>query len=665
MAAAVREHHHDHHEGIIEDESWETHRIAEAGLSLEDRRVMVAFLATQAMILILNWFDVPKQIDLTPFALLIGAPPLLIQAARAIKSGRLLSVEVLVSIAVSAAVSQAMWFAAATITLIIEVGIVLEELIIDRSRKSILSLVTITPDTARVRREEGDVVIEAKVVAVGERVLVKPGEKIPVDGIIRVGESSVDQAPITGESIPAVKRTGDLVFAGTINQLGMLEIECTKKSEQSMVASIVRLVRQAIASKAEVTRYIDQVTQWLMPMALVLAAWAYFFIEVKVAITVLVLACPCALILATPTAFVAALGNAARRGMLIKGGRVMERAGKVDCVILDKTGTITFGVHRVEDLVPFGGASKDEVLATAAVAEKFSEHPLGKAIYREAERRGMRVPDPTNFVLKLGLGVTVDSQGQRILVGNERLLAECGVAVPDDAKKVIAERGAAGQTVSLVARGDRVLGAVVLFDTVKGDVKETIQELKKLGIRRIEIMTGDIRPIANTIARAVGIFEQQVHAEMSPEAKVKRIKQLQEEGYKVAMVGDGINDAPSLAAADLGIAMAAVENAVAIEVADVVLLSEDFKKVVDVIKLSRVTTEVIRLNTWFSLAIAFVSIYFGMREYIKPVGAALIHQGSALAVVLSSARLLTYQMPKEALAVAEEPSRKATRVAPA
>jgi len=665
MAVAVQEHHHDHHEGIIEDESWETHRIAETGLSLEDRRVMVAFLLTQAIILILNWFDVPKQIDLTPFALLIGAPPLFIQAARAIKAGRLLSVEVLVSIAVSAAVSQAMWFAAATITLIIEVGIVLEELIIDRSRKSILSLITITPDTARLRRADGEVVVEAKTVAVGERVLVKPGEKIPVDGLIRVGESSVDQAPLTGEFMPVVKRTGDMVFAGTVNQLGALEIECTKKSEQTMVAAIVRLVRQAIASKAEVTRYIDQVTKWLMPAALVLALWAYFFIEVKVAITVLVLACPCALILATPTAFVAALGNAARRGMLIKGGAVMERAGKVDCVILDKTGTITFGVHRVEEVIAFGGGNKDEVLATAAPAEKFSEHPLGKAIYREAERRGMRVPDPAAFQLKLGLGVTAESQGQRILVGNERLLTEYGIAVPDEAKQVIAARGAEGQTVSLVARGDRVLGAVVFFDTIKADVKETIQELEKLGIRRIEIMTGDIRPIAKTIARAIGIFEQQVHAEMSPEAKVERVKQLQQEGYTVAMVGDGINDAPSLAAADLGIAMAAVENAVAIEVADVVLLSQDFRKLVDVIKLSRVTKDVIKLNTWFSLAIAFVSIYFGMREYIKPVGAALIHQGSALAVVLSSARLLTYQMPKEAPAPAEQPAREAARVVPA
>ena len=653
MAVAGHQRHHDHHEGIIEDESWETHRIAETGLSLEDRRVMVAFLLTQAIILVMNWFDVPKQIDLTPFALFIGAPPLFIQAARAIKSGRLLSVEVLVSIAVSAAVSQAMWFAAATITLIIEVGIVLEELIIDRSRKSILSLVTITPDTARVRRAAGEVVAEARTVAVGERVLVKPGEKIPVDGIIRVGESSVDQAPLTGESMPVVKRTGDLVFAGTINQLGALEIEVTKKSEQTMVAAIVRLVRQAIASKAEVTRYIDEITKWLMPAALVLALWAYFFIKVKVAITVLLLACPCALILATPTAFVAALGNAARRGMLIKGGSVMERAGKVDCVILDKTGTITFGIHRVEDVIAIGAASADEVLATAAIAEKFSEHPLGKAICHEAARRGTRALDPTDFKLELGLGVAAESQGQRILVGNERLLAEHGLAIPDDARAVIVARGVEGKTVSLVAREDRVLGAIVFFDTIKEDVKETIQELEKLGIRRIEIMTGDIRPIANTIARAVGILEQQVHAEMSPEAKVERVQQLQQEGYTVAMVGDGINDAPSLAKADLGIAMAAVENAVAIEVADVVLLSQDFKKLVDVINLSRVTHDVIRLNTWFSLAIAFISIYFGMKEYIKPVGAALIHQGSSLAVVLSSARLLTYRMPKEVPDVAK------------
>ena len=395
MAVAAQERHHDHHEGIIEDESWDTQRVKEAGLSFEDRRVMVAFLMAQASILVLNWFDVPKQIDLTPFALFIGAPPLFIQAARAIKAGRLLSVEVLVSIAVSAAVSQGMWFAAATITLIIEAGIVLEELIIDRSRKSILSLITLSPDTARVRRERGEVVVEAKSVAVGERVLVKPGEKIPVDGIIRVGETSVNQAPITGESMPVVKRTGDTVFAGTINQLGVLEIECTKTSEQSTIAGIIRLVRQAIASKAEVTRYIDEVTKWLMPAALILAGWAYFFIEVKVAITVLVLACPCALILATPTAFVAALGNAARRGMLIKGGKVMEQAGKVDCVILDKTGTITFGVPRVEEVIAVGGANKDEVLATAAVAEKFSEHPLGKVIYREAERRRMDVFIPS------------------------------------------------------------------------------------------------------------------------------------------------------------------------------------------------------------------------------------------------------------------------------
>lgn len=651
MAEAAREHyhaHHDHHEALIEDESWETHRIKETGLDPDDRRVMVAFILSQAVILILNWFDVPKQVDLTPFALFIGAPPLLIQAARAIKAGRLLSVEVLVTIAVSAAVSQAMWFAAATITVIIEAGIILEELIIDRSRKSVLSLVTLTPDTARVRRPEGEVMVDAKSVAVGERVLVKPGEKIPVDGIIRVGEGSVDQAPITGESLPVVKRVGDQVFAGTINQIGVLEVECTKTSEETTIAGIIRLVRQAIATKAEVTRYIDEVTKWLMPAALVLALWAYLFIEVKVAITVLVLACPCALILATPTAFVAALGNAARRGMLIKGGKVLERAGKVDCVILDKTGTITFGVPRVEDVTAIGGATKDEVLATAGLAEKFSEHPLGKAIYQEAERRGMKVPDPSSFELKLGLGVIAQAEGERILVGSERLLSEHGVAVPEEAKRVIAAKGVEGQTVSLVARGNKVLGAIALFDTVKADVKETIQGLSSLGIRRIEIMTGDILPIARTIARAVGIEEQYVHAEMSPEAKLERIKRLQGEGYRVAMVGDGINDAPSLAAANLGIAMAAVENAVAIEVADVVLLSEDFRKLVDVIKLSQATKDVVKANTWFSLGVAFVSIYFGMEDYIKPVTAALIHQGSSLLVVLSSARLLNYQMPKEA-----------------
>lgn len=471
-------------------------------------------------------------------------------------------------------------------------------------------------------------VVESKSVAVGERVLVKPGEKIPVDGIIRVGETSVNQAPITGESMPVVKRTGDTVFAGTINQLGVLEIECTKTSEQSTIAGIIRLVRQAIASKAEVTRYIDEVTKWLMPAALILAGWAYFFIEVKVAITVLVLACPCALILATPTAFVAALGNAARRGMLIKGGKVMEQAGKVDCVILDKTGTITFGVPRVEEVIAVGGANKDEVLATAAVAEKFSEHPLGKVIYREAERRRMDVPDPTNFELKLGMGVIAEANGQRILVGSARLLAEHGVAVPEDAKKFIASKGAEGQTVSLVASGNRVLGAIALFDTVKADVKETIQELGKLGVRRIEIMTGDILPIARTIARTVGIEEQYVHAEMSPEAKLARIRQLQKEGYMVAMVGDGINDAPSLAASNMGVAMATMENAVAIEVADVVLLSDDFKKLVDVITLSRTTKDIVKLNTWFSLGVAFVSIYFGMQEYIHAVGAAMIHQGS-------------------------------------
>lgn len=649
MATAAREHHHDHHETLIEEESWDTHRVKETGLSLEDQRVMVAFLLAQASILILNWFDVPKQVDLTPFALFIGAPPLFIQAARAIKAGRLLSVEVLVSIAVSAAVSQAMWFAAATITLIIEAGIVLEELIIDRSRRSIMSLVTLSPDTARVRREGREIVVEAKDVAVGERVLVKPGEKISVDGVIRVGESAVNQAPITGESMPVVKRTGETVFAGTINQLGMLEIECTKTSEQTTIAGIIRLVRQAIASKAEVTRYIDEVTKWLMPAALGLALWAYLFIEVKVAITVLVLACPCALILATPTAFVAALGNAARRGIFIKGGKVMEQAGKVDCVILDKTGTVTFGIPRVEEVIAAGGTSKDEVLATAARAEKFSEHPLGKIIYKEAERRGMNIADPSSFELKLGLGVIAEADGQKILVGNERHLAAQKVTVPEEVKKIVAAKGAEGQTVALVSRGDRVLGAIALFDTIKANVKETIQELSGLGIRRIEIMTGDILPIARGIAKTIGIEEQYVHAEMSPEAKLTRINQLQEEGYVVAMVGDGINDAPSLAAANLGIAMATVENAVAIEVADVVLLSEDFRKLVDVIKLSRATKEVVRTNTWFSLGVAFIAIYFGMEEYIKPVGAALVHQGSSLAVVLSSARLLNYQMPKEAV----------------
>jgi heavy metal translocating P-type ATPase len=550
-----------------------------------------------------------------------------------------ITVNVFITMALAVTIAAGEFRPAAVIVLIMAVVGALESYTLDKSRRSIRDLLHLTPPTATVRRGDAEVSVPVAELRMGDIVIVRPGERIPVDGVVTGGAGTVNQAPITGESLPVEKARGSEVFSGTLNETGWLDVRTAKTGSDTTLARIVHLVEEAQETKAPIQGIADRFTVWFLPTVLVLAAIGYFTSgDIKVAVAILLVACPCAFSIATPTAVTAGIANMAKRGVLIKGGIYFELAGKVDTLLVDKTGTLTLGRLRVAEVVGAEGMDENDVLALAAVAEKYSEHPLAKAVMRLAAERRLTVPDPDEFKAEVGMGISVRHGGADIIVGRAEFLRarECTVSAKlADEVTAQAERG---RTAILVARDRQAVGLVAIADEVRPETGQAVTALKALGLRHIEMLTGDNPKVAQAVASRIGVDD--FRAGLLPEEKQRVVREHQDRGATVAMVGDGINDAPALALADVGIVMGAAGTDVAIEAADVTLMNDDLGRVVEFVQMSRMVLRRIKLNIFFSIIYNAVGLVLGTMGLLTPIVAVLFQEAGCVTVVLSSTMLL-------------------------
>ena len=543
-----------------------------------------------------------------------------------------------VSLATAGAIAIGQYSAAAVVAVLRLAGGLLEELVSARAGRALEALASLLPDQVTVRRLGAEVVVAIGDVLVGESVLVRPGERIAVDGRVASGQSAVNEATITGESVPADKRVGDAVYAGTVNQSGALEVVAERVGEETTLRQIRRMVAEAQGEKAPIERLLDRYAKLYTPAALILGAvlWAFTGDPLR-AITVLIVFCPCVMVLATPTALVASVGNAALRGSLIKKGATIEALSTVTMVAFDKTGTLTFGEPAVVAVAPTAAVSEERLLTIAATAERFSEHPLGRAIWQTAVERGLRPDAPESFEGLPGLGVRAVVAGVQVVIGRLELLAELGVDVAASVRSLAADHESSGCSVVGVAGAGTLLGLIVMADTTRPEARAAVDALARCGLRTA-LVTGDNEATARRVAGALGIAE--VHAGLLPREKTDLVRRWRDEGQRVAFVGDGVNDGPALASADVGVAMGLTGTDVAIETADVALLSDDLARLSHLVRLSRRAVGVIRQNVLFSLGVVALAIALTVLGVIGPVGGALLHELSSIPVIANSARLI-------------------------
>jgi Cd2+/Zn2+-exporting ATPase len=613
---------------------WHSYR--EVLLSTEALASLIGF-ALLATGWVMAWTGIRLSRWFYLAAAVISGLPILRSCWESLRERRV-SVEVLVALAIVTSVGAGQFHAAAVVAVMLLGGGVLEQITIARARRSLAALLVNMPETALVRRDGKEVEVPVSELRVGDRIITRPGERLAVDGSVVAGESAVDESPITGESVPKDKQPGDKVFAGSINKSGALEIEAQKVGDETTLARILRLVEEAQASQAPIQRIADKAAQWYVPAALATAAvvWALTG-DITRGITVLIVFCPCALVLATPTAIIASIGHAARRVILVKGGEFAEAVGQIQIVGFDKTGTLTIGKPTVTEVVPLDSLNAAGLLRLAASAERFSEHPLGIAIRRAAEERQISLLEPVGFHAAAGCGVEAQVDGQRVLVGRADWLEKQAITFASAARQRAAELETSGHTALAVAVGERVAGLIAVRDVLRPEAKEAVSRLKKQNIRLV-MLTGDNERVAKTIATEAGIEE--IHAGLLPEDKLRLVRDWQAKGQRVAFIGDGINDAPALAAADIGIAMGAAGTDMALETSDIAFLSDDLTKMPEVVALSRRTLKVIRQNIGFSVFLNILSVVAAGLGWISPIGGAVIHEAGAMAVIINAVRLL-------------------------
>ena len=602
----------------------------------------IALLAISGAALVVSIFDLlPLPFDAAWVAIVLCGVPIVLEALIGLITAFDIKADVLVSLALIASVLIGEDFAAGEVAFIMQLGALLEDVTVARARAGIEKLVHLTPQTARLLLPDGENIVPAEQVRVGDRLRVLPGESIPVDGVITSGQTSINQAVMTGESLPVDKTVGDEVSSGTVNQYGAFEMRATKVGEDSSIQRMIRLVQSADAGKARIVGLADRWATWIVVIALTAAALTWLITdEIIRAVTILVVFCPCALVLATPTAIMAGIGNATRHGFLVREGDALERLAAVRKIAFDKTGTLTYGMPRV---VAVASALPDldrmGLYALTAAAERLSEHPLGKAVvsgYREETSGG--ITPATAFDMLPGRGVSADVDGRRVLAGNPQLLAEHGVTIPADAQrqKLLEE----GCTMIYMAVDGAFAGYIALSDTLREESAATIAALEAAGVRPV-LLTGDHERAADAIAARLGIRE--VRAGCRPEEKLEAIDGWQRDGMRVCMIGDGINDAPALKKADVGIAMGGVGSDIAVEAADIALVDDEVKELPHLMGLSRRMMTTIRMNLTFSMGLNFLSIVLAMTGALNPVVGALVHNAGSVAVILNSALLIKWR----------------------
>lgn len=602
----------------------------------------IACLIVSGVFLLFSLFDV----SLLPFnaawiAIVLCGLPIAVHAIVGLLTEFDIKADVLVFLALVASVFIGEDFAAGEIAFIMQLGSFLEESTVAKARRGIEKLVSLTPQMARVLDDGKETMIPAEKVRVDDRLKVLPGETIPVDGVIESGETSVNCAVMTGESMPVDKVVGDEVLSGTVNLLGAFVMRATKLGEDSSIQKMIRLVRSADAKKAKIVGIADRFATWIVLIALSTAVLTWIFSgEITRAVTILVVFCPCALVLATPTAIVAAIGNATRHGFLVREGDALERLAKVSTIAFDKTGTLTIGKPRVVDFKSSGEMSDQEIFALCAAAESFSEHPIGKAIVTSFREKFGKEESCENFQMLPGHGISAMVRGKKILVGNARLLEKENVQIPETFATGIEARAKSGAVCVLVAADGCFVGSVVLSDLLRADSRKMVAQLKELNLQTV-LLTGDGAGAAERIADEVGVGE--VHANCLPEDKLNFVAAKAQAGENVCMIGDGINDAPALKTARVGIAMGTVGSDIAIEAADMALIGDEVKELPHLFALSRRMMTTIRLNMTFSLVLNFVAIVLAIIGILNPVVGALVHNAGSILVVTNSALLLKWK----------------------
>jgi Zn2+/Cd2+-exporting ATPase len=540
------------------------------------------------------------------------------------------------------------YFEAATVAFLFAVSLALESWSVGRARRAIAALISLTPETAKVIRPDGsEAIVPAEEVEVGSTVVVLPGEKFPLDGKIVKGETTVNQAPITGESMPVSKSPGSQVFAGTINQDGAVEFQTTKPAGDTTLARITRMVGDAQSKRSPSEQWVETFARYYTPAVMVLAiaamvlpplvfggSWSRWFYE---GLVLLVIACPCALVISTPVSIVAALASAARHGVLIKGGSYVEAPARLRAIALDKTGTLTEGKPAVHTVVPLSGHTEAEVLEIAAAVEMRSEHPLAKAVVRAAEARGLQVTPTEDFQATKGKGAAATVGGKRVWLGSHRLLEERGQETPEMHQR-LEEMERDGSSVIVVGNEEHVCGLIALADRIRDQAAAAVREMRSAGIERVVMLTGDNRGTAEAIGRLAGVDE--VRAGLLPEDKVKAIEELVNQYKQVAMAGDGVNDAPAMARASLGIAMGVAGTDAALETADIALMSDDLFGVPWIVRHSRRTLAIIRQNIFASLGVKVVFMVLTLTGHASLWAAIAADAGASLLVIFNGLRLL-------------------------
>ena len=609
----------------------------------------IAFLAVSGIALlisILGVLDLP--VDPAWVAILLCGVPILLEALHGLITAFDIKADVLVSIALVASVIIGEDFAAGEVAFIMQLGALLEELTVARARAGIEKLVKLTPRTARVLHDGQADILPAEQVRVGDLVRVLPGETIPVDGVIVSGQTSVNQAIMTGESMPVDKSAGDSVASGTVNQFGSIDLRAGKVGEDSSIQRMIRLVQTADAGKAKIVGLADRWATWIVVIALSAAVLTWLFTgQIIRAVTILVVFCPCALVLATPTAIMAAIGNATHHGFLVREGDALERLASVRRVAFDKTGTLTLGAPRVAAVHTLCPELDEAALFTlVAAAEQLSEHPLGKAIVTSWRENGAGLlPAADQFQMLPGRGVQAVVEGRTILAGNRAMLAEQGIPLPQAAARAADASLEEGCTVIYIACDKRAVGLLALSDTVRPEAHAALAEVQALGVEPV-LLTGDNEKAARHLARQLGINSW--HAGCLPQDKLRYMDDSLAEGQPVAMIGDGINDAPALKRAQVGIAMGGIGSDIAVEAADIALINDDLWELPHLVALSRRMMFVIRCNLTFSMALNFLAITLAITGLLNPVVGALVHNAGSVFVILHSAFLLGWRRHRTA-----------------
>lgn len=596
-------------------------------------RKQIVFLVLSGLFLILDIANVPMPFPPSYVAILLCGVPIVLEAVIGLCTSFDIRAGVLVSLALIASLCIGEDFAAGEVAFIMQLGELLEALTVDRAKRGIERLVRLSPLTGRIIKDGEEKTVPCEEIKVGDILRVLPGEKIPVDGVVISGETTVNEAVMTGESLPVDKEKGDSVYSGTENQFGAFHMRAEKVGEDSSIQRMIRLVRETDAGKAKIVGVCDRWATVIVVIALLAALLAWLFTgEIIRAVTVLVVFCPCALVLATPTAVMAAIGNATKHGFLVRDGGALERLAKTTCVMLDKTGTLTYGAPEVKAVSAVSSYTKEEVFSFAAAAEQFSEHPLGKAVVRAYKKKnGQSLPTAENFRMVPGMGVSSIVFGKEIRAGKKTW------AFAEDIKEA---DETAGNTVIYVSVDQNAAGYIVLADAVRKESKGMIKALSALGISPV-LLTGDRADTAQKIAEVLGISK--VHAECLPEDKMQKIDACRAENASVCMVGDGINDAPALKKADVSIAMGGVGSDIAVEAADIILTDDEVKELPHLFALSKRMMRTIKWNVLFSMGLNFAAILFAVTGKLGPIAGALLHNAGSVAVIINSALLLGWK----------------------